>query len=134
MADAMGQRFGCVMVIDDSAVDLFIASHIINKANFSQRLLVYRTAPEALEYLNANQGDTHLLPDIIFLDIYMPIVDGFDFMDAYDKLSPTLKGHCKVFMLSSTTDRAEVVQVLERENVQGFVEKPITIEFLERIP
>lgn len=133
MNDYPQPKFETVMIIDDNTIDLYVCSRMIIKNNFGKKVLQYSVATEALKYLQDNQNNFSELPQIIFVDIYMPIMSGFEFMTEYDKLSPVLKKHCKVHIISSTIDNQDIVKSRTNNNVVSFQVKPITKEFLDRI-
>lgn len=126
-------QFETVMIIDDNNIDLYITTRMIIKNNFGKKVLEYSTAEEALHYLQDNQETIAALPQLIFVDIYMPVMSGFQFLDEYDKLSPTLKKHCKVFIISSTIDNIDIARARNDKNVVSFQVKPISKAFLDRI-
>jgi CheY-like chemotaxis protein len=133
MTTGLQPKFETVMIIDDNIIDLYISSRMIIKNNFGKNILQYSAAEEALKYLQDNQDNIPELPQVIFVDIYMPLMSGFEFLEAYDKLSPTLKNHCKAYILSSTIDNDDIARSHSDENVVSFQVKPITKEFLDRI-
>jgi len=126
-------KFETVMIIDDNIIDLYISSRMITKNNFGKKVLQYSAAEEALKYLKENQDNIPELPQIIFVDIYMPIMSGFEFLEAYDKLPLTLKDRCKVYIISSTIDNEDIARAKSDKNVVLFQVKPINKEFLCRI-
>ncbi|MFV8327748.1 response regulator [Flavobacterium sp. ZS1P14] len=126
-------KFETVMIIDDIAIDLYITSRIITKNHFGKKVLEYSAADKALKYLQENQNNISMLPQIIFIDIYMPLFSGFEFLEAYDKLPPALKNHCRLYILSSTINDADIACARNDKNVVSFQLKPITKEFLDRI-
>lgn len=126
-------KFETVMIIDDNAIDLYISSRMITKNNFGKNVLQYNAAEEALKYLQDNQDNIPELPQVIFVDIYMPVMSGFEFLEAYDKLSQTLKNYCKAYIISSTIDNDDIARSRSDKNVVSFQVKPITKEFLDRI-
>ncbi|HJY14333.1 MAG TPA: response regulator [Flavobacterium sp.] len=126
-------KFENVMIIDDNLVDLYIISRMIVKNNFGKNVLHYTEAEEAMKYLQENQDDISKLPQIIFVDIYMPLMSGFEFLEEYDKLSATLKNYCKAYIISSTIDNEDIARSSSDKNVVAFHVKPITKEFLDRI-
>ncbi|MET0944876.1 MAG: response regulator [Flavobacterium sp.] len=133
MTDIIKPKFERVMLIDDNIVELFIASRMITKNNFGKQVLEYSSAQEALKYLQENQESSDNLPQIIFVDIYMPLMSGFEFLEEYNKLTPSSKKNCKVFIISSTIDDTDIIRARNYQNVVAFQVKPITYEFLNRI-
>ena len=126
-------KFETVMIIDDNLVDLYIISRMITKNNFGKNVLHYTEAEEAMKYLQENQDNISKLPQIIFVDIYMPLMSGFEFLEVYDTLSATLKNYCKTYVISSTIDNEDIARSSRNKNVVCFHVKPITKEFLDRI-
>ena len=134
MIEELESKFEKVMIIDDNNIDLYITKRLIIKNNFGKEVLEYNAAAEALKYLQDNQDNIPILPLIIFIDIYMPEMSGFEFLEAYDKLPATLKKYCKVFIISSTIDENDIERSHLDKNLTAFQVKPITKEFLDSIP
>jgi len=130
MKEKQSSRFESVMIIDDNLIDLYISSRMITKNNFGKKVLQYSSAIEALKYLQENQENIPRLPEVIFVDIYMPVMSGFEFMKEYDKLSTPLKDLCKVFIISSSIDEQDLNCANNDKNIVAMKEKPITKEFL----
>jgi CheY-like chemotaxis protein len=130
MKEEQSPRFENVMIIDDNLIDLYISSRMITKNNFGKKVLQYSSAIEALKYLQENQENISQLPEVIFVDIYMPGMSGFEFMKKYDKLSTPLKNLCRVFIISSSIDEQDLTCANNDKNIVAMKEKPITKEFL----
>lgn len=133
MVKELDPKFETVMIIDDNLVDLYIISRMVTKNNFGKNVLHYTEAHEAMKYLQENQENISKLPQIIFVDIYMPLMSGFEFLEAYDTLSTNLKNYCKTYIISSTIDNEDIARSSSNTNVVSFHVKPITKEFLDRI-
>ncbi|MGN6648250.1 MAG: response regulator, partial [Cytophaga sp.] len=73
-----------VMLVDDNETDNFIHRRVLEMGNFSENIIVKNSGKSALEYLEANQSNPDLIPEVIFLDINMPIVDGFVFLFEFE--------------------------------------------------
>lgn len=126
-------KFERVMIIDDNIIDLYITKRLIIKNNFGKKVLEYSSAEDALKYLQENQETISMLPQIIFIDIYMPVMSGFEFLKVYDKLPDTLKKYCKTYIISSSIDDNDIARSKMDKNLIAFQVKPITKEFLESI-
>lgn len=133
MIPATNPRFPIVMIIDDNTIDLYITSHVITRQNFGRQILQYSIASEALNYLIENSKNVSALPQIILVDIYMPIMSGFEFMEAYDDLPQSVKDYCNVYVVSSSIDQKDIMRAEEDKNIIGFCEKPISKITLENM-
>jgi CheY-like chemotaxis protein len=133
MIEELQSKFEKVMIIDDNIIDLYISLRMITKNNFGKKVLEYSAAQEALNYLQDHQDNIAELPQVIFVDIYMPEMSGFEFLEAYDKLSVALKNNCRLYIISSTIDDDDIARVRSDKNVVSFLVKPVTKEFLNRI-
>ncbi len=122
-----------VMLIDDNDTDNFISRRIIEITNFSKQVEIKSSGKSALEYLEEHKNNPEKLPDYIFLDINMPIVDGFVFLYEFEKFSANLKNKCKVIILSSSDNKRDIDKIVNNENVIKFITKPLTEEALEEL-
>lgn len=134
MIKELKPRFKKVMIIDDNNIDLYITERLIIKNNFGKEVLKYDAASEALTYLQDNKDNIPMLPQIIFIDIYMPEMSGFEFLKSYEILPAALKKYCKVYIISSTIDESDIERSRLDKNLTAFQVKPITKEFLESVP
>ncbi|MES2394903.1 MAG: response regulator [Bacteroidota bacterium] len=118
-----------IMLIDDNEIDLMRNQKIIESINFPGAILPFSNAWNALKYLrlikdmNANHGI--FAPDIILLDIYMPIMDGFTFLAEYDKLKISKQNKITIFMLSSSSNPVEIEKANNNKYVAGIISKPL---------
>lgn len=122
-----------VMLVDDNDTDNFISRRIIEITNFARNVEIKNSGKGALEYLEEHKSNPEKLPDIIFLDINMPIVDGFVFLYEFEKFSPEVKEKCKVIILSSSDNKRDIDKIVNNENVIKFITKPLTEVALEEI-
>lgn len=123
-------RFRNVMIIDDSETDRYIANHYLKKNLIAVNVLSVASAEEALEYLMQFANSVDDLPRFIFLDIRMPVMDGFDFLHEFRLLPKSVHQHCDIIMLSSSWDPQDHERVKNNPHVKKFISKPLTEEEL----
>lgn len=121
-----------VMIVDDNEFDCYITSKIVTNFDENIDIMEFNSSITAIQYLEEFQNVTAKLPDLILLDIYMPILDGFEFIEKFNSLSDTLKNHTKICILSTTVDDLYIHKAKVDESVL-FSSKPITKEFVESI-
>ncbi|MFZ2904809.1 MAG: response regulator [Cyclobacteriaceae bacterium] len=122
------------VLIDDSDIDLFIQRRFLEVYQFSKKLISYKSAEEALAWLHTVNGETP--PDIIFLDLNMPQVDGFAFLESFKNVSQKIRDKSRIVVLTSSNSQKDRDLAFSYKNVIQFVTKPLKqsdIEELKRI-
>src|SRR5689334_22724633 len=116
------------MVIDDTYVDRYVAERNIKKYGLAAEVITKESAHTALAYLGSLVDSPEQLPQLIFLDVRMPDVDGFGFLAAYEKLPQAVKSNCLVMMLSTSLNPSDHEKVKENQYVNRFLNKPLDKE------
>ncbi len=122
-----------VMLVDDNDTDNFISRRIIEITKFANDVVIKSSGKRALEYLEDNKSSSDQLPDLIFLDINMPIVDGFVFLYEFEKFDYLIKDKCKVIILSSSDNKRDIDKIVNNDHVIKFITKPLTEVALEEV-
>ena len=124
-----------VMLVDDSDTDLFINETMIKYAHFSDNVISFTSSTKALDHLKSFNEKTPLeeIPDIIFLDINMPLLNGFEFIKEYQHLASHIKDKCNIVLLSSTFNVNDIQKGSENKDVVGLIAKPLTLEVLNEM-
>lgn len=119
-----------VMLVDDNETDNFIHKRIIELSGFSSNIIIKSSGKSALEFLGANHAQPEKLPEVIFLDINMPIVDGFVFLFEFENFSESVRNKCKIVILSSSDSKRDIDRIVDNEYVVHFITKPLSEEAL----
>lgn len=123
-----------VFLIDDDEINNFICVNILKKISFAEDVQAFESATDALEAIQAlDINDASAFPEVIFLDINMPIMNGWDFLKEFSKIKSNLPIDISLFMLSSSIYQADVEKSREYEEVVDFVTKPLNESVLNEI-
>ncbi|MDH5397336.1 MAG: response regulator [Cyclobacteriaceae bacterium] len=122
-----------VMLVDDNETDNFISKRIIEITGFAKDIVVKNSGQSALDYLRQYQEDVDKVPNLVFLDINMPIVDGFIFLYEFEKFSNKIKDKCKVIILSSSDNKRDIDKIVNNNHVIMFITKPLTEVALDEV-
>lgn len=126
----MVPKYNKVLIIDDNYIDNYITSAIIKKNNLANDLLEFDNGLKAIEYLEQNKDNDEDLPDLILLDLYMPLMDGFEFLNLFKKIDFTSTKKCKICIVSSSIDDNDIIKAKLDKNIYTFISKPLTAELL----
>ncbi len=119
------------VLIDDSDIDLFIQRRFLEVYSFSKKLVSFKSAEDALKELEANFD--RLSPDVIFLDLNMPNVDGFGFLEGFKSLPKKVQEKSKIVVLTSSNSQKDRNQAFTYKNVIHFVTKPLKQADIEEL-
>jgi two-component system, chemotaxis family, chemotaxis protein CheY len=121
-----------VALVDDDKIFQFTASKTISALEITDKILQFDNGEEALKYLVSNAGIEESLPDYIFLDINMPFVDGWMFLQDFAGLSQNLTKKISIYMVSSSIDPRDIQRARSIPEVTEYITKPVSREkFLE---
>ncbi len=122
------------LIIDDDEVNNFICVRQIRAANFAGKAEFLLNGREALDELGRRiKEDPDSLPDLIFLDINMPVMDAWEFLDEYERLHMTFSKPVKLFILSSSIYRKHILKASKYPSVVDYYFKPLSKELLARV-
>ncbi|HTF82674.1 MAG TPA: response regulator [Cytophagales bacterium] len=128
----MKKMVNCTLLIDDDDINNFLNKRLINKLKISHDVKVVLNGAEALKFIDELCTEGKECPELILLDINMPVMNGFEFLKAYDKLEFANKPNVKVVMLTTSSNPYDL-EKLHEYKVSGFINKPLTEENLMEV-
>jgi CheY-like chemotaxis protein len=121
----------CTLLVDDDEATNYLNENLFTRMGATEKLLVARNGLEALRLITQNCPGLDC-PTLILLDINMPIMDGFEFLEAYKQLDFEQKQSVVIVMLTSSLNLVDVEKV-RQANIAGFINKPLTKKALQEI-
>jgi CheY-like chemotaxis protein len=123
-----------VLIVDDDKLFVFLTKKTINGTKIATNVTEFTDGQEAIEYLKKNAINRELLPDIIFLDLSMPIMDGWEFIEEYKHVKPQIDKDIKLFIFSSSISPHDIERAKNIGEVNDFIIKPLVSEkFVEML-
>ncbi|GAA4276071.1 response regulator [Aquimarina mytili] len=131
----MSHKIGLACIIDDDSMYVNLVKKIIETKNLCQNLMVFKHGKEALNYFEAilTNLEKNAIPEIIFLDLNMPVMDGWEFLENFTKIKNKFGKLITLYVVSSSINPIDEERARSINSVKDYLIKPVTIEDLEMI-
>jgi CheY-like chemotaxis protein len=122
-----------IFIVDDDPIHQQITEIMLDRLNITNAVSKYSDAQEVLDYLRDFGSDASKLPDIILLDLNMPVMDGWEFLDRFQQLRDGLTKPIRVYVLTSSIDEKDQERVSSYDFVNGYLTKPLTNDVIMQL-
>lgn len=122
-----------ICLIDDDDIYQFTFTRGLKSNKVAKKILVFSDGEEARDFMRDNVANTEVLPDVIFLDINMPVMDGWEFLEEFVKLKTKVQKKITIYMVSSSVDPADVERAKAISDVSDYLIKPVGESQLKQI-
>jgi CheY-like chemotaxis protein len=121
------------IIVDDSRLDCFISEKIIRNSGHSESVRSFTEALKALEFIKNTPITAHNPKTVILLDIQMPVMNGFEFAEAFEELPDNHKASYVIFMVSSSTNESDRIRIGNYPSIRQLFKKPLNKEMLTEL-
>jgi CheY-like chemotaxis protein len=125
----MKEKLNCILLVDDDEVNNFINETILKKLDVAERIVVVKNGLEALKFIAA-WNDEGICPELILLDLHMPVLDGFEFMDSFKSMEFVNKDEVQIAVLTSSENPYDIEHARQL-GIKNYLMKPLRAETLK---
>lgn len=122
------KQIDTLMMVDDDQVYLYLAKKAILDAGVTRNIMLMYNGRDALDYLEKNRQSETELPELIFLDLTMPVMDGWEFLEEYTQLQPRIGKPIIIYVVSSSISPDDIERARNISTVTDYLIKPVTRE------
>ena len=120
------KKINTFCIVDDDDIYQFTTSLLLKQNDLVNKVIVFSNGLKAINFLKDEMGNKENIPDIIFLDINMPVMDGWEFLEEYLLIKPMLPKTVVIYMVSSSVDERDVLKAKSISSLSGYFVKPIS--------
>lgn len=113
-------------LVDDDDTYQYIIQRTLSSTNLVKSIKIFSNGREAIDFLESSLGNPDLIPDVILLDLTMPIMDGWQFLENYILLKPRIGKQVHIYVVSSSVDPSDVERAKNISEVSDYLVKPLT--------
>jgi CheY-like chemotaxis protein len=122
-----------ICVIDDDNVYQYTITKTLKALNLAKKILVFSDGEQAIQFLVDNIAEAAEIPDVIFLDVNMPIMDGWQFLEQYVHIKPRLGKEITIYMVSSSVDPVDLERAKKIKEISDYVIKPVAPDRVQEL-
>ena len=115
-----------IMIIDDNLIDQMITAHVLRSNTTNEEILIMENAYSALDYLETNKNNLDVIPSLILLDLDMPGMSGYEFLQHFKNFAQELKDLCRIIVLTGSDIQADLDRVEADPYVSKLINKPLS--------
>lgn len=120
------KKIGTFCIVDDDDIYQFTTSLLLKKTDLVNKIIVFSNGLKAINFLKDEMGTKENIPDVLFLDINMPVMDGWEFLEEYLLIKPMMPKTVVIYMVSSSVDEKDVLKAKSISALSGYLVKPIS--------
>lgn len=121
------------IIIDDTELDHFIARKMIGNVSSAYTIQSFLDASSALKHITENEQDSSIKIILVFLDIYMPLMNGFEFVEEFEKLEQAIRDRYYIVALTSSIEVSDINRIGSYQSFKTHITKPITAADLKSL-
>ncbi|RTY95872.1 response regulator [Flavobacterium sp. GT3R68] len=115
-----------ILIVDDDEIFVYLTRKAIEQAMIVEEIKVFGNGRDAINFLKENAGNPHLLPEIILLDLSMPIMDGWQFLEEFHLIKPRVEKKIIIYIVTSSISPEDITRAKSFNEVSDYIIKPIT--------
>ena len=120
------KKINTFCIIDDDDIYQFTTSLLLKKSDLVNKIIVFSNGLKAINFLKDEMGNVENIPDVLFLDINMPVMDGWEFLEEYLLIRSMMPKTVVIYMVSSSVDEKDVLKAKSISALSGYLVKPIS--------
>lgn len=124
------KKVDTVCIVDDDDIYQFTTTILLRKTELVNKIVVFSNGLKAIDFLKEEMGNKENIPDILLLDVNMPVMDGWEFLEEYLLIRSKLPKSVVIYMVSSSVDERDVLRAKSISALSGYLVKPISSENL----
>lgn len=131
----MHNKIKLACIIDDDSIYVNLVKKIIETKKLCDNLLIFKDGKEGIDYFEAllQNFEQHNIPEVILLDLNMPVMDGWEFLERFTKIKNRLNSPITLYVVSSSINSADIEKAMSLSTVENYFVKPVNIDKLEAI-